>query len=98
VPAVPSVIGSKPVPGTIPATVIPGAIPWIVEGIVPGIVTHTPAHAVIVIVTPAAVVVVIIKIITHIEDHFVGTCDLDARFGIMKADDPVGIFIFLIIE
>ena len=44
------------------------------------------------------IVVIIIKLIAHIDNHFIGTRDFNARLGIVKTHNPVGILIFGIIH
>jgi hypothetical protein len=44
----------------------------------------------------AAVIVIFVEIVVYIYDYFVGAGNLDARFRVVKADDPVGVCIVFV--
>jgi hypothetical protein len=72
------------------ADVVPWGVPTIPSTVIPGIVPWVKA-------APAPVVIIIVNIIAEVNDYLIGTRDLDARFGIMKANDSIGVFVLLVI-
>jgi hypothetical protein len=78
---VPSVITSVTIePGIVPSAVIPGAAPAaVIPRIIPGVVSGAPSHTKVKIGIPATAVVTFIQIIvTHVDNNFFCTGDLDA--------------------
>ena len=45
---------------------------------------------------PTAVVIILVHVVSHVNNHFIGAGNLDARLGVVETNDAVGIFILLI--
>jgi protein-S-isoprenylcysteine O-methyltransferase Ste14 len=98
---VPTVPPRTVVPGIIPPavpprTVVPRRVPTAVikrtvpAAVIPGVIPCVKA-------APAPVVVILVNIIAHVDNHLVGTRDLDARFRVVKPNDSIGILVLFII-
>lgn len=45
---------------------------------------------------PPAVVIALVNIVSHVNNHLIGTGNLDARLGVVETNDAVGIFVLLV--